>query len=203
MRAFKFAREFKFKTNENIYVLKRLIEGNWHAEEQRTGAYQQFSLTTLNQLYAQGKIEVMAKPDFSFKTRTVDNELIEGYLDNLSADEREYAIAKRFLLITYQKNYGGIKTHKAMAYAIEGEWAKITTSHQKPSASAALKWLQKFEASDNDIRALLPRFHQCGNRKKRISDEVENICLEVIHEEYMNRERHTLAFVLHKAIYKE
>lgn len=202
MRAFKFAREFEFKTNGNIYVLKRLIEGNWHAEDQRTGAYQQFSLTTLNQLYAQGKIEVIAKTDFSFKTRTVDNEVIEGYLDNLSADEREHVIAKRFFMITYQKNYGGIKTHKAMAYAIEREWVKITTSHQKPSASAALKWLQKFESSENDIRALLPRFHQCGNRKKRISEEVENICMEVIHEEYMNRERHTLTFVLHKAIYK-
>lgn len=202
MRAFKFAREFEFKTNGNIYVLKRLIEGNWHAEDQRTGAYQQFSLTTLNQLYAQGKIEVIAKPSFSFKTRTADNELIEGYLDNLSADEREHIIAKRFFMITYQKSYGGIKTHKAMAYAIEREWTKITNSHSKPSASAALKWLQKFESSQYDIRSLLPRFHQCGNRKKRISDEVESICLEVIHEEYMNRERHTLAFVLHKAIYK-
>ena len=66
MRAFKFAREFEFKTNGNIYVLKRLIQGNWHAEDQRTGAYQQFSLTTLNQLYGQGKIEIIAKPDFSF-----------------------------------------------------------------------------------------------------------------------------------------
>ena len=202
MRAFKFAREFEFKTNGKVYVLKRLIEGNWHAEDLRTGAYQQFSLTTLNQLYAQGKIEVIAKPAFSFKTRTVDNELVEGYLDNLSVDEREHVIAKRFFMITYQKNYGGIKTHKAMAYAIDREWIKITTRHKKPSASAALKWLQKFESSENDIRALLPRFHQCGNRKKRISDEVENICLEVIHEEYMNRERHTLAFVLHKAIHK-
>jgi len=202
MRAFKFAREFEFKTNGNIFVLKRLIEDTWHAEEQRTGAYQQFTLSTLSQLYAQGKIEVIAKPAFSFKTRTVDNELIEGYLDNLSADDREYVIAKRYFMITYQKNYGSIKTHKAMAYAIDREWAKITNSHTKPSASAALKWLNKFESSENDIRALLPRFNQCGNRKKRISEDVEDICFEVIHEEYMNRERHTLAFVLLKAIHK-
>ena len=139
MRSFKFARELEFKMNGNIFVLKRLIEDIWQAENQRTGAYQQFTLPTLRQLYAEGKIELTEKPTFSFKTRTVDDELIEGYLDNLSPSDREHVIAKRFFLITYQKNYGAIKTPKVMAYAIDREWGKIATNHAKPSASAALK----------------------------------------------------------------
>ncbi|MGB7816662.1 MAG: Mu transposase C-terminal domain-containing protein [Methylotenera sp.] len=201
MRAFKFAREIEFKTNGNVFRLKRLVEDVWQAENQRTGAYQQFSLPTLNQLYAEGKIELTEKPTYSFKTRTVDNELIDGYLDNLSADERDHVITKRYFLITYQKNYGSIKTSKAMTYAIDREWGKVTTSHSKPSASAALKWLSKFEKSGNDIRSLFPRFNQCGNRSKRISDDLESICLEIINQEYMNRQRHTLTHVLQKAIH--
>lgn len=201
MRAFKFARELEFKTNGNVFKLKRLVEEVWQAENQRTGAYQQFSLPTLRQLYAEGKIEFTEKPVFRHMTRTADDELIEGYLDNLSPSDREHVIAKRFFLIIYQKNYGGIKTTKAMDYALNREWEKIATSHVKPSASAALKWLNKFETSGNDIRSLFSRFNQCGNKTKRISDDLEKICLEVINEEYLNRERHTLAYVLKLAIY--
>lgn len=201
MRAFKFARELEFKTNGNVFKLKRLVEDIWQAENQKTGAYQQFSLPTLRQLYLEGKIELTEKPIFSYKTRTADDELIESYLDNLSPSDREHVIAKRYFLITYQKNYGGIKTPKAMAYAIDREWEKIATSHAKPSASAALKWLNKFEVSGNDIRSLFSRFNQCGNRNKRISEDLESICLVAINEEYLNRERHTLEHVLKKAIH--
>lgn len=201
MRSFKFARELEFKTDGNVFRLKRLIEETWQAENQKTGAYQQFTLPTLRQLYAEGKIELTEKPVFSYKTRTADDELIDGYLDNLSPSNREHVIAKRFFLIIYQKNYGGIKTPKAMAYAIDREWEKIATSHAKPSASAALKWLNKFETSGNDIRSLFSRFNQCGNRNKRISEDLESICLVAINEEYLNRERHTLEHVLKKAIH--
>ncbi len=201
MRTFKFARELKFKMNGNMFALKRLIEDTWHAENLRTGGYQPFTLQTLRQLHAEGELELTDKPAFNVSSRTANNELIAAYLDNLNESDREYVIAKRFFLTIYQKNYGAVKTTKAMTYAINREWENICKTRPKPSASAALKWLSKFEQSGNDVQSLFPRFSQCGNRKKRIVDEVDSICQQVINEEYLNREQHSLTFVLKKVIH--
>ena len=201
MRTFKFARELQFQTDGNTFILKRLIEDTWQAENQRTGAFHQFSISTLKQLYAESKLQLAENTTFNAKTKTIDNALNHTFLDNMNAIDREYVIAKRYFLTVYQKNYGGIKTPKAMAYAIEREWGNICKSHPKPSASAALKWLSKFEQSGNDTQSLVMRYSNCGNRNKRITYDIEQVCLKVIHEDFMTTERHSLAFVLNKAIH--
>jgi putative transposase len=200
MRDFKFARGLELKTNGNVFVLKRLIEEMWQAENQKTGAFKQFSISELNQMYMEGTLELTDKPAYTTKTKTADDELIDGYLNNLDEKSREYVVGKRYFLITYLNNYGGTKTTTMMEYALEREWNKACPNNKKPSAAAALKWLSKFEKSGHDIRSLFSRFDQCGNRKKRISEEVENFCLQAIHEDYMTRKRHTLSFVHQKAI---
>lgn len=202
MRTIKFARELEFKIGKDTFALKRLIGDTWQAENQRTGAYQQFTNATLRQLYTNGEIELINVPNFTYKVKSVTNELVTGYLDNLSEDEREYVTAKRFFLSTYQKNYGAIKTVKAMKYALEREWSKISNKFPKPSASAVLKWLTKFEQSGNDIQSLFSRAHQSGNRQRRIPEDLEHICLKTINEEFMNREKHTLESVLKVAIHQ-
>lgn len=196
MRGFKFARGLELKTEGSTYVLKRNVEGAWQAENQKNGAYKQFTLSELNRLYMSGKLELTDKPNFSYKVRNPDDDLIEGYLNNLEEKEREYIVGKRYFLIMYQNNYGAVKTAKMMEYALDREWDKVCPHNEKPSAAAALKWLSKFEKAGNDIRSLFPRFNQCGNRKKRISDEVEKICTQILNEDYMTLERHTLAYVL-------
>ena len=201
MRTFKFARELQFQTDGNTFILKRLVEDTWQAENQRTGAFHQFSIARLQQLYSESKLQLAEKPTFNAKIKTIDNALNHTFLDNLNDNDREYVIAKRFFMTVYQKNYGAIKTPKAMTYAIDREWEKICKSHPKPSASCALKWLSKFEQSDNDIQSLVLRYSNCGNRYKRIADDIETLCLKVIHEDFMTKERHTLAFVLNRVIH--
>lgn len=200
MRGFKFARGLEFKTEGIPYVMKRLVEGVWQAENQKTGAYRQFDLVELNKKYMSGDLELTDKPNYSFKFRNTDDDLIEGYLNNLGEVERDYVVGKRCFLITYQKNYGATKTTRMMKYALDREWEDICSTSKKPSAAAALKWLSKFEMAGNDIRSLFPRFNQCGNRKKRIGDELEKYCLQSIYEYYMTSERHTLAYVLKRCI---
>ena len=117
MRSFKFARELEFKTDGNVFRLKRLIEETWQAENQKTGAYQQFTLPTLRQLYAEGKIELTEKPVFSYKTRTADDELIDGYLDNLSPSNKLDLISRLTLSVKTD-----ITDRKKYFYKAFGAW---------------------------------------------------------------------------------
>lgn len=200
MRSFKFARNLEFKVEGKVFVLKRMVEDVWQAENQKTGAFEQFSLSTLQQLFLAGKVELMGKPIYNVKVRTAEDNLIEAYLDNLEPKQREYVVGKRMFLIVYQSNYGGIKTANMMSYALDKDWEKVCHGFDKPSASAALKWLDKFEKSGNDVRSLFPRFSQCGNRKRRIADELEKVCLQLINEDYMTRNRPTLKSVHEKVL---
>ena len=200
MRNFKFSRGLTVKIRNKKYRFVRNVEGIWQLEDEQTGAFAQFSLAILNQLYANEELEVIQNAAVSVKIRTADDEWIEGYLNNLEPVERERIVGQRWFLLTYINNYGGIKTVKMIEYALEREWDKACPKSARPSGAAALKWLSKFEKSDHDIRSLFPRFDQCGNRKKRIVEELENICSEVINEEYMTRERRTLKFALDRAM---
>lgn len=200
MRNFKFARNLEFKVEGKEFVLKRMVGDVWQAENQKTGAYEQFSTSVLQHLFLAGKVELMDKPIFNVKVRTQEDQLIEGYLDNLEAKQREYVVGKRMFLIIYQNNYGGTKTAQMMKYALEREWESVCPGFDKPSASAALKWLDKFEKSGGDVRSLFPRFSQCGNRTRRIDDELEKICLQMINEDYMTRNRPTLKSVHDKVL---
>ena len=202
MRNFKFSRGLSVKLGNKKYKFVRNVEGIWQLEDQQTGAYVQFSSAALNQLYTNEELEVMDNTLVSVKVRSADDDWIEGYLNNLVSADRELIVGKRWFLLTYINNYGGIKTVKMIENALEREWNKACPNSAKPSGAAVLKWLSKFEKSDHDIRSLFPRFNQCGNRKKRISEELEIICSQVINEEYMTRERHTLEFVLERAISK-
>lgn len=200
MKTIKWARELEIIVERKRLTLKRLVEGVWQAENQKTGAFEQLSLATLNQLYSEGKVDFADKPTYNVKTRTAEGDLIEAYLDNLEPKQREYVIGKRMFLILYLNNYGGLKTIKMMVYALDREWEKVCPGFEKPSAAAALKWLAKFEKSDHDVRSLFPRFSQCGNRMRRISDELEKFCLQAINEDYMTRERRTLKSAHLKAL---
>lgn len=200
MKTIKWARELEILVERKRLTLKRLVEGVWQAENQKTGAFEQLSLATLNQLYSEGKVEFVDKPTYNVKTKTAEGDLIEAYLDNLEPKQREYVIGKRMFLILYLNNYGGLKTIKMMEYALDREWDKVCFGFEKPSAAAALKWLAKFEKSDHDVRSLFPRFSQCGNRTRRIAEELEKFCLQGIHEDYMTRAKLTLAITLKKVL---
>lgn len=67
------------------------------------------------------------------------------------------------------------------------------------SAASIYRWIDDYEQSGRDIRALIPSYDACGGRGKgRVEPEVEAIITSVIEDKYAKREKSTLDDIRHE-----
>ena len=59
---------------------------------------------------------------------------------------------------------------------------------KRPSDTSVMRWIRSYESAGNSVLALLPR-SVLSRRRRRLSDEVEDMIAEVLRREYFTRDR--------------
>lgn len=66
---------------------------------------------------------------------------------------------------------------------------KMQNDKAKVSRASIYRWLKDFTNSNHDIRSLVSKSFNCGDKETKISNEVENIIDSIIDKEYLSKER--------------
>lgn len=75
-------------------------------------------------------------------------------------------------------------------------WKRVKRPEKAPSWSTVATWLRRYRESDKDVRALIDRTQERGNRTPRYCPEVVEIVDDVIQTRYLTLERPTQADTL-------
>jgi len=132
----------------------------------------------------------------SYKTRKAANVLSEDFTqlpEEIRAEaKRRYAYVKE---LTAQNPS---KSKKHLNRIIEAV-SKAIGDANPPSAITLYRWWKGFISSGENIRSLVPLKKMRGNRRKRISPEIEDIIEKAIDERYLSMQRLTVNAV-HSAV---
>lgn len=105
-------------------------------------------------------------------------------------DIRKTDTAAAKVRMAYVRATRGLPTTQASyEQAIAGVWRSLGLSAKKPSWTSVYRWVRTYTESGETPVALLESHEEKGNRKRRYSPEVLEICQETIESVYLCEER--------------
>ena len=180
-------------------LLREFDVGMWQLENQRTGRIQEYSMKDLQRLYVNKKLIFFNDNDFHLDQRKA----LE------TRNRNEVALVKtspeQLEMIKVKKSYVLAVIHlpmskKMMEPAILQVWKKLGENGMAPHWSTVYRWKKKYLNDGNDAHALNNMDHRKGNRLSRYPEQVKRMVEICIDQQYLTRERKTVAETLTHAI---
>jgi putative transposase len=180
-----FERDSVVEINSEKYrMLRKVSDTCWQLEHTKTARISELEQEQLLTMYADRKLRFANAVGGTGRGKA-------------SIEISETAKLRRLYVLAALK----ADTFTALRQAISAVWRKTNKPRRAPSYVSVYRWKKRFLESGSDIRALEDARHS-GNRTKRFSPEVLEICEESIDRVYMRRERKHLQDVLDQAIVK-
>jgi len=182
------------------FKLHRKIDKNtWQAEDQKNGAYLQFSTEELLQRFASGRLifidELTSEADRKTKLAEIQRKRV-AYMQADDAAMEEIKIKRAYILAVDNLPI----SESSYVPVILETWVKLGRIDKPPHWTAVYRWHRKHIHGGRSAFALLPEHYKKGNRKRRISTELMEIVDDVIDKHYLTEERKTVEDTLNAAI---
>jgi len=173
---------------EKLNLIRKLKDGIWQLECQKTKRIKEFSESEILGLISQKVMNIFERfPEE--KTLKSDKRLA------LSANDEGYEIAiKRFEYVSATLNLPN--TRSRLIPVIRETWIKLGRKGRAPDPATVIRWKNKYLDSGEASVSLLDRHLDKGNRRGRYCFEVEGLVSDAIEKVYLRRERGTESDVL-------
>ena len=187
-----FQKETVVEIDGKAYRLKRKVDDHvWQIEELKTGRILEKTIDELLGLYANQALV--------FINSKTDRALPAGSNTHREVPDELWAEAKlrRFCVNTILELPS---TQRVVKDAVDTAWKAAGFTKKPPHPVTVIGWKSAYIRAGKDITALVAQPSKRGNRRRRISNQLEAIISSAVDSVYMTRERKTLQDTLDKAI---
>lgn len=171
------------------FQLKLQIDDGWQVEDTRTGRVDFIRLERLLQEYLSGALQFPQDDRVVRKVKGINDRFVTAMLDTLPEQVRNEILVRRKFLEDYLKSFGD--KHFSLTTIEEG--LRLFWNAQDhgpaPHPSSIKRWLKAYLESGRNLLVLSPASHRKGNRKRRVSVEVEEFCQQAIQEIFLTKTR--------------
>ncbi len=193
-----FCKNTSFDMDGREYRLtQEITPGCWQVQEVRTGRIQEFSIQTLQQFYAEGKLVFIENSNKAVISVNAQKSLPNNINRQLDDKEWDKAKVKRM----YAKAIEHLpSTEGIVKQAIQEVWEKLKLPEKAPHWVSVCAWKKKYILNGKDAFALGEQHQRKGNRTPRYPMEVVEIAEDCINRIYMKRERGTIEDTVHEVV---
>ncbi|TXC82451.1 Mu transposase C-terminal domain-containing protein [Paraburkholderia azotifigens] len=173
-------------------LLRKLSDGKWQVEDDRSKRITEYSLNQLYSLYLQNRLVFSGRLPAPFS---------RPHLPEAHAKDADWELAKirRLYVIAIIE----IPTWSpAVIIAIKNVWSRIQQPRNIPGETTVYRWKRRFLNAGRDIRSLLPADALKGNKTNRYPDEVMAFVSGAIEHTFLTLERNTVQDTLDDAKYR-
>lgn len=185
---------------EHSFKLLREVDvGLWQIENQRTGRIQEFSITALEKLYVDGKMIFINDNDFYLDQRKALEVRKRNEVAMIKMSEVQLEMVKKRKAYVMAVEHLPV-SESLMKPAILQVWKKLGKEGVAPHWVTVARWKRQYLKSGRDGLALVNKDYLKGNHSPRFPMQVKTIIENCIEEQYLTRERKTVAETLTHAI---
>lgn len=175
-------------------ICRDLGKGELTVEELATGRMQQVKVADLLTEWRAGRLTLDRKP-MEVATSPLAAAIKMAHIDAFrqSYSEQEQLTAK-VKLAYVQALKRRPRTEQVMVPIIHDVWAKnkkagVLLQSVPPHFTTVARWIRAYHDSGDDIRSLVDRLHQRGNRADRVDAVVDEMLDDLIQTRYLTLER--------------
>ena len=180
---------------QHYTLLRKITEDTWQLEELKTKRISEYQDSELRTIYAQGRL-IFASSDRLVTINETAQEAGRRHVE-LSPEDWELAKVRR----AYVQAVIDLPNSKTLLdSAIQEVWHKLREPKVPPSSISVYRWKKRFIDAGRDIRSLVPRHSNSGNRTNRYPPEVEEAVERAITSECLTREQGKLQDALDSAM---
>lgn len=172
---------------KRLSLRRKIGESLWQLEDLRTKRISEHKDSELRQLYAEGKLIFAAQRSHSHADAAPDELGVQHVA--ISPERWEMAKMRRAYVLAVLDL---ANSQPRFSMAITDVWAKLNLPRKAPSPISVYRWKKRYLESGRDIRSLVPRYANSGNRTKRYPAEVEEVVETAITQCYLKKERGTV-----------
>jgi len=193
----------RFVCGETSFRLFRPVgEDTWVVEDLGTGAFREEAQASLLHRWSRGELRFYEGADIaprpSAKSVALASAVEDAYRQSYPDALWKMALARLFFV---RKLATVPSSEAAMGPLIEESWKHAVKSADWPIArpphfTTVARWIRIYRKAGEDIRALIDRHTDKGNRESRLGELLETIADDVIETVYMTLERRTAQEVL-------
>lgn len=181
--------------NRQYTLLRKIAHTTWQLEELRTKRISEHQDSELRQLYVEGRLNFTSR-GVSGRSKETHSDLGVIHIE-LSPDEWELAKVRR----AYVQAVISLPNSKPLLKeAIQAVWEKLLKPSTAPSSISVYRWKKRYVEAGRDIRSLVPRHSNSGNRTKRYPQEVADAVDNAISHHFLTEERGTIQDALDGAM---
>jgi len=176
--------------------LRKISQSTWQLEELRTKRIFEYEDSELRQFYADGRLTFSSgnTPLVNEASKKLGARHIE-----LSPGDWELAKVRR----AYVQAVIDLPNNKSLLQnPIQEVWAKLREPETPPSPISVYRWKKRYIEAGRDIRSLVPRHSNSGNKTKRYPPEVEEAVEKAVDQKYLTEERGSIQDALDSAMVK-
>jgi len=176
-------------------LLRKLAQSTWQLEELRTRRISEYQDNELRQLYAEGRLIFASRN----KPIAIDETSKELGVRHIELSPEDWALAK--VRRAYVQAVVDLPNSKPLlTSAIKEVWTKLREPDKAPSSISVYRWKKRYVEAGRDIRSLVPRHANSGNRTKRYPIEVEEAVEKAVAHDYLTEERGNIQDALDSAM---
>ncbi len=176
-------------------LLRKIAHSTWQLEELRTRRIFEYQDNELRQFYAEGRL-IFASRSNRIASDEASKELGVRHIE-LSPEDWEQAKIRR----AYVQAVVNLPNSKpVLSSAIQEVWTKLREPNKAPSPISVYRWKKRYVEAGRDIRSLVSRHANSGNRTKRYPSEVEEAVEKAVAHEYLTEERGKIQDALDSAM---
>lgn len=180
--------------SQQYTLLRKIPPSTWQLEELRTLRISEYEDSELRQFYADGRL-IFA----SSRTPMVKEAPKELGVRHIELSPEDWELAK--IRRAYVQAVLDLPNSKpSLSGAIQEVWAKLREPIKAPSPISVYRWKKRYVEAGRDIRSLVPRHANSGNRTKRYPTEVEEAVEKAIAHNYLTEERGKIQDALDSAM---
>ncbi|WP_369934838.1 Mu transposase C-terminal domain-containing protein [Xanthomonas tesorieronis] len=185
----------RYELKDQVWrICRDLGKGILIAEELATGRMQEVKVIDLLTEWKSGRLILGGRP-VDAETSRLNSAVHMAHIDAFrqSYSEKDQQIAK--VKLTYvQALKQAPRSVRIMKPLIDEVWTKNTKAGVKyhttpPHFTTVARWIRAYHDAGDDIRALVDKLYQKGNRRDRVHPMVTEMVDDLIHTRYLTPER--------------
>ncbi len=203
MGAYRFSTSTRFHWQHVAYEVRRVLPaGLVEIEDIATSMMRPATLSELVTALFQGNLVLDADPSVPSAVRRAPDSLPDRELSDYRPEQvaiahyRLECLGPLLALSPEHRTRADVLARAQEVRAAHG--SQHGTLHQKVSAASLYRWLAAYEASGNDLRALIPGALRRGIARLRLATEVNAIVEQTINDLYKVRETVSLDDLWHE-----
>lgn len=186
-------------TGEAYEILRMVSDKEWQLEHTTSGRIISKTDRELLGHYVAGELKFILQNQSAENlvqkhTKQIDS--IESIDPNLKSE----AITRLAYVRAIEESGTTTYTPSSLNPIIEKVHTKIKAPETPPNWSTINRWRKRYIEGGKDIRALVPKLQQKGNRTRRYGDKLLELIRKAIHSRYMTRERPTMIDTYYDAV---